>query len=68
MNKVEIFLMETLILQIRFRLPSDAFYRMYLYWEQTVIEIFFEIKYSLYYVAHVVFRDFIDNFRNIGGA
>ena len=31
MNRVEIFLMETLVLQIGFRLPADAFRRMYLY-------------------------------------
>jgi hypothetical protein len=48
-------------------LPFDAFGRIYLYWEQTVTENYFEIKYFLY-VAYVVFRDFIDNFRNIGGA
>jgi len=67
MNKVELFLMKTLILQIGFRLPSNAFSRMYLYWVQTVTENYFEIKYSLY-VVDLVFRDFIDNFRNIGGA
>ena len=67
MNKVETFLMETLFLQIGFRLPSDAFSRMYLYWEQFVMENYFEITYSLY-VADVVFIDFIDNLRNIGGA
>jgi len=67
MNRVETFLMETLVLQIGFRLPVDAFIKMYLYWEQTVSEIYFEIKYSLY-VANVVFRDVINNFKNIGGA
>ena len=44
MNKVEIFyLMETFILHIEFRFPSDTFSRMYLYWEQTVTENYFEI-------------------------
>ncbi len=33
-NKVEIFLLETLVLQNGFRLPSDSFSTMYLYWEQ----------------------------------
>ncbi len=32
-DKVEIFLIETLVLQIGFRLPSDLFSTMYLYWE-----------------------------------
>jgi len=36
MNKVEIFLVETLVLRIGFRLPSDIFSTMYFYWEQTV--------------------------------
>ena len=40
---------------------------MYLYWEQTVPHNYFEIGYSLY-VADVVFRDFIDSFKNVGGA
>jgi hypothetical protein len=35
-NKVEIFLVETLVLHIGFRLPSDLSSTMYLYWEQTV--------------------------------
>ena len=35
--------------------------------EQNVIENYSEILYSLY-VANVLFREFIDNFRNIGGA
>jgi hypothetical protein len=62
MSEVKICLMETLILQIGFRLlPFDALSRMYLYWEQTVIENYFEVKYSLY-GADVVFRDFIDIF------
>jgi hypothetical protein len=33
MNKVEIFLVETLVIQIGFRLPSDLFCTMYLYKE-----------------------------------
>ena len=53
-DKVEIFLIETLFLQIGFRLPSDLFSTMYLYWEQVVTEIFYEVKYSLY-VADVNF-------------
>ena len=35
-NKVEIFLLETLVLQIGFRLPSELSSTMYLYWEQIV--------------------------------
>jgi len=66
-NKVEIFLMETLILQIGFRLSSDIFSRMYLYWKQIATKNYFDIKYSLYF-AYVVFRDFIDSFKNVGGA
>jgi hypothetical protein len=31
-NKVELFLVETLVLQIGFRLPSDLSSTMYLYW------------------------------------
>jgi hypothetical protein len=67
MNKVEIFLLETLIMQIGFRLPPDLFSTMYRFWEQTVTENYFEIKYSLY-VADVIFSNFVDNFRNVGGA
>jgi len=66
-DRVEIFLMETLILHIEFRLPLETFSRMYVYWEQNVSKNYFKVKYSLY-VADVGFRDFIDNFRNIGGA
>jgi hypothetical protein len=40
---------------------------MYLYWEQTVTENYYEVKYSKY-VADVRFRDFINSFKNIGGA
>jgi hypothetical protein len=35
LNKVEIFLLETLVLQIGFRLHSELSSTMYLYWEQT---------------------------------
>jgi hypothetical protein len=37
-NKVEIFLVETLVLQIGFRLPYDHLSTMHLYWEQIVTE------------------------------
>jgi hypothetical protein len=40
---------------------------MYLYWEQAVTENYYEVKYSLY-VADVKFPDFINSFRNVGGA
>ncbi len=60
MNIVGIFLMETLTLQIGFRIPANTFRRMYFYLEQIVSENYFEIKYSLY-VADVVFIDFVDN-------
>jgi hypothetical protein len=66
-NKVEIFLVETLVLQIGFRLPSDFFITMYLYWEQIVTKNYHGIKYHLY-VADVRFRNFIEIFRNVGGA
>ena len=67
-KKVKKFLLETLLLQIGFRLPSDMFNKMsLLYWEQIITENYYAIKYSLY-VTYVVFRDFIDTFRNIGGA
>jgi len=56
--KVEIFLSETLVLQIRFRLPSDFFSTMYLYWEQNVTKSYHGIKYSLC-VADDSFRNFI---------
>ena len=48
MNEVEIFLLERLILQIGFILPVDLLSTMHLYWERTLIEHNFEIKYSLY--------------------
>jgi len=66
MKKVEIFLVETLVLQIGFRLPPHPSSTMYLHWEQTVTKNCYEVKYSLY-VADVRFRDFINSFRNIGG-
>jgi len=66
-NKINIFLIETLVLQIGFRLPANLFSAMYLYWEQIVKENYYEVKYSLY-VADVNFRDFINSFRNVGGA
>ena len=67
MNKVEIFLLETLVLHIGFRLSFDALSIMYLYWEQTTTHNYYGIKYSLY-VADVFFRDFVNIFRNVGGA
>ena len=67
MNKVEIFLVETIVVVIGFRLPSDLFSTMYLYWEKTVTENYYGITYSLY-VADVGFQDFINTFRNVGGA
>jgi hypothetical protein len=66
-NKTEIFLIETLVLQIGFRLPADLLSTMYLHWEHIVTKNYYEVKYSLY-VADVNFRDFINNFRNVGGA
>jgi hypothetical protein len=48
MNKVGIFLLETSFIRIGFTLPFDLFSTMYRYWEQTVTENYFEIKYSLY--------------------
>jgi len=67
MNKVEIFRVETLVLQVGFRLPSVFSSTMYLYWEQTVTENYHGITYSLY-VVDVSFINFIDSFRNVGGA
>ena len=66
-NKVEIFILETLVLRIGFRLPSKLSSTVYLCWEQTVTENYYEVKYFLY-VADVKFRDFINSFRNVGGA
>jgi len=40
---------------------------MYLYWEQTGTKNYYGVKYSLY-VADVGLRDFINIFRNVGGA
>jgi hypothetical protein len=37
-----------------------------MYWEQSVTKNYYGIKYSLY-VADVNFRDFINNFRIVGG-
>ena len=62
MNKVEFFLVETLVLHIEFRLSSDFSSTMYLHWEQKVTENYHDIRYSLY-VADVSFRDFIDIIR-----
>jgi hypothetical protein len=38
-----------------------------LYWEQIVTENYHGVNYSLY-VPDVGFRDFINSFRNVGGA
>ena len=40
---------------------------MYWYWEHTLTYNYYGIKYSLY-VADVVFRNFINSFRNVGNA
>jgi hypothetical protein len=61
-RKVEIFVLETLILHFGFELPSNIFRTMYLYWGQTIIVNYYGIKYSLY-IAIVAFRDLIDNFK-----
>ncbi len=66
-NKVEIFLLETLILRIGFTLPSKLCKTMYLYWEQAVTKNYYIIEYSLY-VVDVGFDNFIDSFRKVGGA
>ena len=60
-------MLETLILQIGFRLTSDLSITMYLYWEQNVTENYHGLKYSLY-VADVSFGDIVESFRNDGGA
>ena len=67
MNKVKIFLVETLVLQIGFRLLFDLFSIVYFYWEQTVTKNNNGINYSMY-VVDLSFRDFIMSFRNVGGA
>ena len=43
-DMVEIFLIETLVLQIGFRLPSDLFSTMYLHWGQIVTRNYYEVK------------------------
>ena len=48
-------------------LPSDLSSKIYLYWKQIVTENYHGIKYSLY-VADVRFQDFVNSFRNVGGA
>ena len=48
-------------------LVTDLLNTLYLYWEHTVIENYFEVTYSLY-VVDVDFNNFIDNFRNVGVA
>ncbi len=40
---------------------------MELYWEQIVTTNYLGVTYSLY-VADVNFRDFVEYFRNVGGA
>jgi len=47
MKKVEICLLETFVLQIGFRLPSNMSSTMYEYSEQSVTESYYGIKYSL---------------------
>jgi hypothetical protein len=42
MNKVEIFLVETLVLEIGFRLSPDLSNTMYSYWEQTVTKNYYK--------------------------
>jgi hypothetical protein len=66
MKRVEIILLETLILQIGFILPFDIFSTMNLCWEQTVTQNCYGIKYFVY--IYVACRDFINRFKNVGGA
>ena len=40
---------------------------MYLYWEHTVIENYYCIKYTRY-VANVAIREFLNSFRKLVGA
>jgi hypothetical protein len=68
-NKVEIFIVETMVLQIGFRSPSDfSTSTMYLYWEQNVAENYRGIKHSLNVADVSSFRNFIESFRNVGDA
>ena len=66
-KKVEICLIETRILQIGLRLPSDFSSTMYLYWKQMVTQNYYGVKYSLY-VANVSFRNVFGSFRNVSVA
>jgi hypothetical protein len=40
---------------------------MHLYWEHDVFDEYEPVKYSIY-IMDVSFRDFIERFKNIGGA
>ena len=65
-NKVELFLVETFVLRIGFRLPSNFSSTIYLYWEQIVTKNYCGVKYSLCVAYVSSFRNFVDMFRNVG--
>jgi hypothetical protein len=67
MISVEDFLVETIVLQIGFRLSSNLSSIMYLYWEENVTENYHGIKDSLY-VADVCYKDFSKSLKNVEGA
>ena len=64
-------LQTVLLAQLRdllgFNQPFNQFSKMHLYWEHDVLDEYEAVEYSLY-IMDVSFRDFIEKFRNIGGA
>jgi hypothetical protein len=64
---VQTFLLTQLRDLLGFYQPFNQFSKMHLYWEQDVLDEYEPVKYSLY-IMDVSFRDFIEKFRNIGGA
>ena len=64
---VQTFLLAQLRDQLGFYQPFNQFSKMHLYWEHEVLDEYEPVKYSLY-IMDVSFHDFIEKFRNIGGA
>jgi hypothetical protein len=64
---VQTFLLAQLRDLFGFYQPFNQFSKMHLYWEQDVFDEYEPFKYSIC-IMDVNFRDFIEKFRNIGGA
>jgi hypothetical protein len=64
---VQTFLLTQLRELLGFYQPLNQFSKMHLYWEHDVFDEYEPVKYSIY-IMDVSFRDFIERFKNIGGA